>query len=365
MPYLIDAHQDLAYNAKTFGRDIRRSAYETRRLEQDSNTVEVNGHSLLGWPEYQRGQVGLVFCSLFVMSRSQKPGWWETQVYATPAEAYRLTRSQLDFYNRLGDESSHQFQLVTNRSDLKRVLQPWENQLAQPPSVTHPVGLVLTIEGAEGFAQIEELEEWWQAGVRIIGPVWAGTRYCGSITAPGRFTKEGFLLLERMADLGYTLDIAHMSEESVLQVLDIYPGAIIASHANAAALIESPASERHLSDRVLRRLAERDGVMGVIPYNRFLQPGWTDHDPREEVSLHLLLDHIDHICQMCGSADQIGLGSDYDGGFGWPAVPFEVDTVADLQKLAPLMEERGFNTEEIEAFFHSNWRRILERTLPA
>jgi hypothetical protein len=61
MPFIIDAHLDLAYNALTFGRDYLRPAAETRRLEQDGPTPERTGHSLLGWPEFQRGQVA--WCS--------------------------------------------------------------------------------------------------------------------------------------------------------------------------------------------------------------------------------------------------------------------------------------------------------------
>ena len=365
MPYLIDAHQDLAYNAKTFGRDIRRSAYETRRLEMDSEAAKVNGHTLLGWPEYQRGQVAVVFASLFVMPRSRKTAAFENQVYSDYAGARRLAQAQFETYLRLCEEPDGHFILIRDRRDLARALQPWQQGPQDALRASRPVGLVLTIEGAEGLAGMDELEEWWQAGVRMIGPVWAGGRYCGSVEAPGRFTPEGLRLLDSMAESGYTLDIAHMSEESALQVCDYYPGAIIASHANAAALLSGDAAARHLSDRLLKRLAERGGVVGVMPFNRFLLPAWQNSDQRELVTLRKLIDHIDHICQVTGTAEAVGIGTDFDGGFGWPAVPLEIDTIADLQKLVPLLETNGYGQAEIEAIFHGNWQRILERTLPA
>ncbi|MFN7036396.1 MAG: hypothetical protein ACK4SN_08515 [Bellilinea sp.] len=105
----IDAHQDIAYNALTFGRDIRLSAYETRRREAGSSTALVNGEALCGWEEYQRGGIGLILATLFVMPRRYKTGAWEKLDFATFEEAYRLTRVQFDFYLNLCDQSPDQF----------------------------------------------------------------------------------------------------------------------------------------------------------------------------------------------------------------------------------------------------------------
>ena len=365
MPYLIDAHEDLAYNALTFGRDYRRPVAETRQLETDSTVEQVTGKSLLGWQEYQLGQVALVIGTIFIVPDRYKDGAYENQNFRDSQQAYRLTRLQVDYYHRLCDESPHQFQLICTRADLKRVLQPWEKNPADAPAVTHPVGIILSMEGAEGLSRPEELEEWQQAGLRLVGPVWAGTRYCGGTFEGDKFTREGVQLLETMSELGYTLDIAHMTEQAALQALDIFPGVIIASHCNASALLHDDRSKRRLiSDRVLRRLSERDGVVGVVPYNRFLLPEWTPADPRENVPLSLLIDHIDHICQVTGSSQHVAVGTDFDGGFGWPAVPSEINSIADIQMLSPLLEQHGFSLTDIKAVFNSNWYRILEKTLP-
>ncbi len=365
IPLLIDAHQDLAYNALTFGRDIRLSASETRRREAGSRSVEVNGGALLGWEEYQRAQVAVVFASLFVIPRRYKAGSYENQDYATFDEAQQLLRAQLDYYLRLCDQSPDQFRLLRTRRELLALLDAWQAQPADFPRITQPVGLVLSMEGAEGVRDACQLEEWWQAGLRLVAPVWAGTRLCGGTHEGDGFTREGLEFLEQMAELGYTVDIAHMNEKSALQALERYPGTIIASHANAAALLNGALTRRHPSDTVIRRLAERDGVMGVIPYNRFLLPGWQNHEPRERVRLGMLVDHIDHVCQVTGSTRHVAIGSDFDGGFGYPALPLELDSIADLPKLAGLLAERGFSLADITAVFHANWQRILEQTLPA
>lgn len=364
MPYIIDAHEDLAYNMLTFGRNYLHSVEETRRLEEDGPVPGKAGHTLLGWPEFQRGQVALVFSTLFVASKRYALAGWESQFYTDTAQAGRLLRGQVDLYRRLSEDYPDKFRLVTTRTELEEALAPWEQAPAEYPSRTHPVGLVLLMEGAEGVRDPRELEAWWQLGVRIIGPVWAGGRFCGGSYVPGGFTPEGLELLDEMARLGYTLDIAHMNEVSARQALDAYPGQIIASHANARALLKGMDGERHLSDAAIRGLVERDGVMGVLPFNAFLCPGWKLTDAPNLVTLETLAAHIDHICQIAGDACHVGLGTDFDGGFGRGAVPEGIDSIADMPRLQTVLAERGYRPTDIAAILGGNWRRCLERTLP-
>ncbi len=362
MTYLIDAHEDLAYNILTFGRDYLRPVPESRQIEAGTEVPERAGQTLIGWPEYQRGQVALVFSTLFAANRRYAQGW-ENQSYANPEEAGRLLRKQVDLYRRLCDNHPDQFRLVYNQKDLSATLEPWQRSAADYPDQTHPVGLVLLMEGAEGIL-IEELEEWWELGVRIIGPVWAGGRFCGGSFAPGGFTSEGLELLAAMSGLSFTLDLAHMTGASAEQALDVYEGPVIASHANARALLKGMEGERHLSDTVIRLLIERDGVMGVLPYNAFLKAGWRRSDDPTLITLETVAAHIDHVCQLAGDARHVGIGSDFDGGFGRDAVPYGVDSIADLKKLGTVLAARGYTTGDVDLILHGNWQRHLERTLP-
>jgi membrane dipeptidase len=200
--------------------------------------------------------------------------------------------------------------------------------------------------------------------VRLIGLAWAGNRYCGGTGEPGPLTSEGYALLEAMADLGFGLDLSHMDGEAALQALDAYPGTILASHANAARLLKGVETNRHLPDEVIRGLIERDGVIGVVPYNRFLLPGWSHPDPRAAVSLQHVVAQIDTLCQMAGDARHVGLGTDFDGGFGLQSVPAELDTIADLHKLIPCLSEKGYAAADIAAIFGQNWIDRLQRVLP-
>ena len=125
---IIDAHEDLAYNILTFGRDYVRSALTTRELEAGTQTPQRNGDSLLGWPEYQKGQVAVVFGTLFVSPGHRQSEPWETQVYHDTSEANSLYRGQVDAYHRLADENPDKFRMVLRHSDLQEVLMPGKAQ---------------------------------------------------------------------------------------------------------------------------------------------------------------------------------------------------------------------------------------------
>ena len=359
---IVDAHEDIAYNMLTFGRDYTRSAAKTRQIEAASvsQAIEHNGQTVLGWPDYQRGRVAVIFSTLFVTPLRRQTGAWDTQVYADDNQAHRLYRTQLDTYHKLTDQSPDHFQFIATRADLEAVLAHWNDT----GRTTHPVGLVPLMEGAEGVRSPAELEEWWQAGLRMIGPAWAGTRFCGGTHDPGPLTEDGRALLEAMAELGFTLDLSHMDELSARQALDQYEGPIIASHANAAALLPGYDGNRLLPEDVIKGLIERDAIIGVVPFCKFLKNDWKFGDKRDGITLATLAAHIDHICQMAGDARHVGLGSDFDGGFGLSAIPAGMDTIADLQDLGPILKGKGYLKEEVSAILGENWLRHLRTYLP-
>ena len=192
---IVDAHQDLAWNMLTFGRDYVRSAAETRQIEQRTETPALNGDTLLGWADYQQGNIAVVFSTLFAAPAHRQLGEWDTQSYRDETEAHQRYSAQLDAYHRLVDEHPEKFRLLQTQSDLNETISQWENRGVENP----PVGLVVLMENAEGIRSVGELEIWWQRGVRIIGPAWAGTRFCGGTGEPGPLTQEGDRLLEGRA----------------------------------------------------------------------------------------------------------------------------------------------------------------------
>lgn len=360
---IVDAHQDLAWNALTFGRDYTQPALVTRERERAAHSPAPvhNGETLLGLADYLLGHVAVIFGTLFASPRRRQLGEWETLVYDDPAGAHRLYARQLDYYHRLADEHAA-FRLIGSRADLEAVLKTWDDDdLAR-----RRVGLVPLMEGADAIREPQEAEWWQERGLRIVGLAWAGTQYAGGTGEPGPLTDAGRRLLGGLADLGLILDLAHASDESFLEALDRFPGVAIASHANPRALVRNPRRpERFLSDAMIRRLAEHGGVAGVVPCNYFLNAQWTARDGKPAVTLDAVVAAIDHVCQVTGSAAHVGLGTDFDGGFGVATTPAEIDTIADLRQLAPRLAERGYATADVAAILGGNWLTVLRRGLPA
>jgi membrane dipeptidase len=170
-----------------------------------------------------------------------------------------------------------------------------------------------------------------------------------------------------MADFNFILDLSHMDEAAAYESLDRYEGPVMATHANCAALLKGADTNRHLPDRVIEGLIERDGVIGLVPLNTFLKVGWLrkNGSRREEVSLDALIAHIDHICQIAGDSLHAGIGSDFDGGFGLQSIPPEMDSIADLQLIASGLKARGYNDLDVENILGGNWLRFLRRNLPS
>lgn len=355
---VVDAHQDIAYNALCFGRDYRRSAWETRRLESSGD--HPNGVATSGLPDALLGRVALVFATLFVATyrANSAPSLWDRVKYRDPQEAYRLAMQQLDYYNRLIDETDT-VRLVKTAADLDAVLATWGEgkDIGQ-----HRQGFVLLMENADPIREPKQFEEWFERGVRLVGPAWQDTRYAGGTGYPGPLTRLGYELLDVMASYNAILDLSHLAEKACFQALDYYPGPIIASHSNPRKFRDS---DRHLPDDAIRQLAERDGVMGIVLYNSFLSNTWSSTSRKSDVPLSVVLDAIDYICQMTGSAAHVGLGSDFDGGFGAESIPDGLETVTDLWTIGTALRERGYSDADIEAILGGNMVRKLRQALPA
>jgi membrane dipeptidase len=363
MALIVDAHCDLAWNMLSFDRDYALGAQDTRRREHGSDITERNGDTLLGWPDYQRGQVAIVFATLFAAPNRAKEGKWDKLCYSNTAEAHQLYSDQLDAYHRLTEAHPDKFRLIQNASELDAHWKMWSD----PGRDGRPVGLVVLMEGADGIRTADEVQDWQERGVRLIGLAWAGTRYAGGTREPGPLTDDGLRLLRAMAEHGFVLDLSHMDERSASQALDVYDGPVVATHVNCLALLPNFPTNRHYADDLLRRIVERDGIVGSIPANTFLKSGWSraNGSQREEVPLDTYVAHIDHVCQLAGDSLHAGIGSDFDGGFGVQSVPPEIDTVADLQKIGPLLEDRGYSAGDIANILGLNWLRLLQRSLPS
>jgi membrane dipeptidase len=354
---IVDAHQDLAWNMRDLDRDFRLSAHAKRKAEIGTPVVQQDGLCMTGLPEALLGRVAVIFATIFANPQGSAYNLPSRHMYSTPAEAHQIGMSQLDYYHELAD-SHPNIALIRDQGELERVLATWQPDV---PFEQHQVGLVVLMEGADPIREPKAFEEWYARGVRIVGLAWSQTRYSGGTAAPGGLTKLGRELLEVMASFRAVLDVSHMAEQAFFEALDMYDGQIIASHSNPRRFRDS---DRHLSDQMIRRLVERSGVIGVVPYNAFMWQPEQKPARKADAPLSRVAEMIDHICQIAGSARHVGIGTDFDGGFGADDTPDGLDTVADLLSLAPLLAARGYSETDIAAILSGNFLGVLRTALP-
>ncbi len=363
MPIIVDAHEDIAWNTLCLGRNYLDSAYNIRRAEADGSAEAVTGVAMLGLPEWLKGGVAVIGATLFTPPERRRSSLLE-QYYRNVNEAHELAQRQIEIYERMAEQSD-QIKLIRTRADLEAVLKTWEGfdpALAEDPQRDErQIGLIYLIEGGDSIREPAEVAWWYERGVRLIGPAWVGTQYCGGTGEPGPLTAAGVELLKHMRPFNLVLDLSHMDERSFFQALDQYDGPIIASHSNPRALTNN--TNRHLSDEMIKALVQHDGVIGTVIFNKFLLKGWETGDAKDAATVETVVTAIDHVCQNAGDAQHAGIGTDFDGGFGMKSAPAGFDTVADLQIIAPALERRGYAAADVELIMTGNWLRALRRAL--
>jgi membrane dipeptidase len=360
---IIDAHEDIAWGTLCFGRDYLNSAYDIRRYEANGPVEAVTGVAMLGLPEWLRGGIAVIGATLFTLPERKRTGSLE-QHYTDSDEAHALALRQIEIYERMAEQSA-QIKLIRTRADLEAVLKTWEGfdpTLDEDPQRDErQIGLVYLIEGGDSIREPAEVEWWYERGVRMIGPAWSGTQYCGGTGEPGPLTPAGVDLLKHMRPFNVVLDLSHMDERAYFQALDQYDGPIIASHSNPRVLTNN--TNRHLSDEMIRALIQHDGVIGTLVFNKFLLRGWETGDAKDAATVETVVTAIDYVCQIAGDARHAAIGTDFDGGYGMKSTPAGFDTVADLQIIAPALERRGYSAADVELIMNGNWVRVLKEAL--
>src|SRR5262249_1188507 len=204
----------------------------------------------------------------------------------------------------------------------------------------------------------EQIPQWWNAGLRIIGPAHYGpSPYAHGTGTTGGLFPPGPALLKAMEEVGMILDVTHLSDESFDEALDLYGGPVLASHHNRRSLVPD---QRQLTDDQIQRLIARGAVIGAALDAWMLYPNWIRGQTQPEVvGLEAVIDHIDHVCQLAGNAHHAALGSDLDGGFGTEQTPRDLDTIGDLQRVPDLLRQRGYSSTDIQNICYGNWLRFF------
>jgi membrane dipeptidase len=354
---LIDAHLDLSWNALQWNRNLTHSAY-TIRVGENRESGGGRGQGTVAFPELRQGRVFISFATCLARCTGHPAANID---YTTPEAAYGVAMGQLAYYRAC--ERSGAVRILDTVSALDRHTaewQAWDARTQSGDAAIPPLGFVIAFEGADPILTADNLDEWWQAGLRVLGITHYGTgRYAGGTSTELGLTGIGVELLAGMERLGMILDLTHCSDQAFWQALEKYGGPVLASHNNCRALVPH---QRQFSDAQLRAIFERDGVIGAAMDAWMLQPGWiVGKSSNPNVTLANVVDHIDHVCQLAGNTRHAAIGSDLDGGFGREQSPCDLDTIADLQKIAGLLEQRGYKPDDIAAVMHGNWLRLLRR----
>ena len=355
MRSIFDGHLDLALFALAHNRDMTEPAAVSNRRERGMNDALERGRGAVSLPDMRRGRIAVCQSSLAArVNRRIQPVSRLDLDFGTQAMAYANAQGQLAYYRVL--EETGQAALIRSEKDLDRQWERWERN----PNADLPVGIIVSMECADPILGPDQLEAWWEDGLRSVSLTHFGYgQYAAGTGVEGPLTPRGRQLLSRLAEVGMTLDVSHLAEESFYNALDHFPGPVIASHNNCRALVPG---DRQLSDQQIRLLLDRSAVIGSVLDAWMLVPGWVHgKSSPENVTLADMADHIDHVCQLAGNSLHSAIGSDV-GGLNH--MPSDFHTIADLQKLESILAERGYAEADLDNIFHANWLRHFRRWLP-
>jgi membrane dipeptidase len=351
---IFDAHLDLSMNAMEWNRDLTLPVSSIRATEHGMTDLRGRELGTVSFPEMRKGEIGICVGTLIApCSRPENPirGWH------SPEAAWAQINGQLAYYRAM--ESAGEISLIENAVALTKAIHHWTEPAGAAETLT-PIGVIVSLEGADPILHIGQLEELYASGLRALGPAHYGAgRYANGTNATGGLPPQGRELIKEMDRLGIILDVTHLCDDCFWEALEIYNGTIWASHSNCRELVPH---NRQFSDEQLRALFDRNAVIGAVMDTWMIVPGWergVSTPSSAGATLDVLIDHIDHICQLAGSSRHCGIGSDLDGGFGKEQSPLEIDTIADITLLHDKLAAHGYTADDIAGILHGNFVRVL------
>ena len=352
--FTIDAHLDLSMNALEWNRDLRKPVSEINQREKGLVDKPDRGKAVVSLPELRKGNIGLVVATQigrYVTPDNPLPGWH------SPEQAWAQTQGQAAWYKAM--EEDGEMVQVNDLDGLERHIDLWADGNSNESKA---IGYILSLEGADSIVTIGHLERAYQYGLRALGPAHYGPgRYAQGTDATGYMGAKGRELLKEMERLNIILDATHLCDDCFWEALDHFNGHVWASHNNCRALVDH---NRQYSDEMIKELINRGAVIGAALDAWMMVPNWKRgvSDPKTmNCNLEVMIDHIDHICQIAGNALHVGLGTDLDGAFGREQCPYDLETIADLQKVPAMLKKRGYSDTDIENMMHGNWLRFLRK----
>lgn len=197
------------------------------------------------------------------------------------------------------------------------------------------VAALLTVENASPVTSLEDLDRMAFDGVRMVTLTWnAQNQVAGGSREPGGLTPFGRQVVGRMGELGMAVDVSHLSDQGLADVLAATDAPLVASHSNSRAVC---GHARNLTDDQFRSIAERGGLVGLNYYRAFIRPMGEGEaaSPAREVTFDELSAHVEHFLDL-GGERALALGSDFDGS----DVPTWLDGCEKVPELVERLTER-------------------------
>jgi len=343
---IFDAHLDLSMNALEWNRDLRWTVEDIRKSEKGMSDKPDREKNTVSFDAMRKGQVGLCVATQiarYVKRDSKLPGW------NSPEQAWAQTQGQLVWYKEM-EREGHLIS-ICNSEDLKQHLDLWKD-----PKAASPIGYILSLEGADSIVTLDHLERAWEQGLRAIGPAHYGPgTYAHGTDSVGGIGRKGKELLKKIASLGLILDATHLCDQSFWETMKVYEGPVWASHNNCRKFVNH---HRQFADEQIKELIDRKAVIGIALDAWMMVPNWVRGVSTPQsmgVTLDLMINNIDHICQLAGNTEHVGIGTDLDGAFGKEQSPADLDTIADLQSIPEKLKKKGYAQSDIENIMHNNF----------
>lgn len=355
---ILDGHVDIPYRLAQSGEDI-----SVRTEKGDFDYVRA-----------QEGGLNAPFMSIYVAARFQESG-------GAKAEADRL----IGLMEGICFQHSDKFEIATSTADVERI--------TAAGKIALPLGME---NGAPIEGDLANLEHFYRRGIRYITLTHGRVNHISDSSYDierrwGGLSPFGYLVVDRMNDLGIMVDISHVSDAAFFDVMEATRSPVIASHSSARNF--TPGFERNMSDEMLVALAENGGVIMINYGSTFLTPRyreWTQYyntslaahfeikqlertdervaeytasylerSPRPYATVDDVLDHIDHVVKIAG-IDHVGLGSDYDGV--GDSLPVGLKDASTMPNLVQGLMDRGYSDADIVKILSGNamrvWRQV-------
>ncbi|NML20078.1 peptidase M19 [Pseudoflavitalea sp. G-6-1-2] len=355
--FIIDGHLDLSWNAMEWNRDLTQDVFAIREREKHLTDKPDRGRGTVSLPELRKGNIGLVVATQiarYVAPDNPLPGWH------SPHQAWAQSQGQLAWYKAM--EAAGEMVMIHNKASLEQHIRLWNDG---EDNHKKPVGYILSLEGADSLVTIDNLHQAWNYGLRAIGPAHYGPgRYANGTDATGHLTENGRALIKEIEKLGLVLDATHLCDDAFWDAMEIFNGNVWASHNLVRALVDH---NRQFSDEMIKALIQKGAVIGAALDAWMMVPNWVRGQSTPQsmnCNLDVMIDHIDHICQIAGNTNHVMIGTDLDGGFGTEQCPYDLETIADLQKLPAMFAKRGYTEDDIKNIMHGNFLRFMRNALP-